>query len=157
MFKASIRTTVTHDLDEIIKNLEELDNAEVSAGYYDSQEHPEHDLTVPEIATINNYGFFNVPRRPFMSDAGQDNIKKTTEYIGEAIVDAIQNKPVDDDLQRAADNLKQNIQARILTNDYEENKEPYKSFKQEVYGHTKPLIATGYMKDNVNTRVKKGG
>ena len=155
--KASLRTIVTHSLDDIIKNLEKLDGTEISAGYYDSQEHPEHDLTVPEIAAINNYGHLNVPRRPFMSDAGQDNIKKTTEYVGDAVVDALSNKPVDDDLERAANNLKQNIQARIRNNNYEENKEPYKSFKQEAYGHTMPLIATGYMRDNVKTRIIKGG
>jgi hypothetical protein len=78
MLKASLRTKVTHSLDSIISALESLDGTEVSAGYYDRQQHPEHDLTVPEIAAINNYGHEGIVRRPFMTDAGQDNLKKTT-------------------------------------------------------------------------------
>ena len=155
MIKCSIVTSVEDNIDEILKDLEELNGVEVSAGYYNNKPHPEHDDTYPNIAFYNTFGALGLPRRPFMQDAGQMNIKKITKIVGEAVVDSLQNKSTKESLDKVAKQQKSDIKSAITNNNYLPNAEPYRTEKLELYGSSQPLIATGAMRDNIDTKISK--
>jgi hypothetical protein len=148
----------TRVLDRAIRELDKVDKTEMSAGYFNGRQHPVHtDSTYPDIAFINNYGWGNIPRRPFMSDAGQDDITLRTKLMAYALNELLRGKPYDDDLDKIAELMSQNIKNRIIGNSYVPNAESYKSYKQARWGSTDPLIASGNMRDNVEHKVTKKG
>jgi len=152
-------TLDTKKLDKIIHELAEVDDTEISAGYFNSKMHPVHtDTTYPDIAYINNYGVGNIPRRPFMSDAGQDNINYITKVAAFSLRDLLNGKPYEDDLAQIGKIMADNIKNRIADNNYLPNAESYKQYKQSRWGSSEPLVASGNLRDNVEHKVtKKGG
>jgi hypothetical protein len=155
MAKSKIEVELdTKLLDRLIRDFEELDGTEVSAGYYNSKPHPIHlGSTFPDIAYVNNYGANGLARRPFMSDAGQDNINKITGMVADAIDDLLRFKPYKDNLEAIGLVMANNIKARITTNSYTPNAEAYLQYKQARWGSSDPLIASGQLRDNVEHKV----
>ena len=152
-------TLDSRKLDKIIKELAEVDDTQMSAGYFNDKAHPVHpNTTYPQIAFLNNYGWGNVPRRPFMSDAGQDDIKLRTKLMAFALRQLVEGKNYEDDFDAVAKLMADNIKKRIVSNNYALNADNYKAYKEARWGNSDPLIASGNMRDNVEHKVtKKGG
>ena len=146
----------TLKLDKIINELAEVDDIQMSAGYFNAKAHPVHtNTTYPQMAFLNNYGWGNVPRRPFMSDAGQDDLIKRTKMVAFALYQLCQGKNYEDDLEDVAKLMASNIKKRINSNSYAANAESYKAYKQARWGSSEPLVASGNMRDNVEHKVTK--
>jgi hypothetical protein len=146
-------------LDKIIRELGKVDKTNMSAGYFNDKPHPVHtDVSYPQIAFMNNYGWDKIPRRPFMSDAGQDDITLRTRLVVNALRKLLSGVAYEGNFEDVAKLMANNIKKRIVSNSYVPNAEAYKAYKEARWGNSEPLIASGNMRDNVEHKVtKKGG
>lgn len=143
--------------DKLYKQLEDLDEWEAEAGYYDDVMH-ESGLTMADLAWINNNGAdlsngTTIPARPFMdqsfmSIAGSDFGQKE---LGDVIMN---NSSPKTQMDKLAKQMATQISMSIEYGSFEPNS-PYTI---SLKGRDDPLIDSGDMKESPQDKVvKKGG
>lgn len=152
-----IKAKVTQEIDlkvwdEIIAKTENLGNWEVEYGYYENQSHPESDLSLADIAAINEFGSKtkNIPSRPFMF---QTSLSHSADKQHEILyLDMLfKRKPLRSALKEIGERGVQLVEQIIDMGNFEANA----PFTIDLKGFDRPLVDTGYLKSHAKSKVQK--
>ena len=138
-------------IDSIIKKMETMEKYEATAGFYGKM-HPVHGVLDTYIAEVNNYGDDEIPERPFMDSAGTHSVieidRESPKLIGRIFAGEI---PVRTGLKRLGEIEAKWISQLIITNYFTDNAK----YTQKLKGKNDPLVDTGWLAENVDSKVEK--
>lgn len=143
----------TSFLDSLEKKLKTLTTYEGSAGFYGKM-HPTHGVRDVEIAVTNEYGdpTNNIPSRPFMRTAAShsglmisNELKKLWPKYLKGQIKTVSL------LKQLSEKEAEMIKRFIITNDFVDNS----AFTIAQKGFNDPLVNTGWLAENVDTKVRK--
>lgn len=143
-------------LTQLRSRYKKLDDWGAQAGFYREQKHPNGKLDAAHLAVILNYGHeeSNIPPRPFIVDGAQDSlIELRSMFISRFYQFVVNKQSPQNTLQPIAEAMARWIAQRILFNNYERNAE----YTVERKGFNRPLFETGWLAENVMTKVKRKG
>lgn len=152
------------DVDIVIKDFEwkalknklhEMQTTHGEAGFY-SDPHPNgRGATMAEVATYNEYGTKDIPARPFFAPAARQSRVVMSRMFVQRFQQILLNRTtVSKSLKELSDRQAEWIKERILFNTYARTI-PNADFTISKKGFNRPLFETGYMADNVKTKVVK--
>lgn len=135
---------------KLLKRLETLTDWEVEYGYYDDQMHPEHGLSLAEIARINEYGSTadRIPPRPFMRQTSELHEGDVNKFAGVVRDSLYYNKPVKTVLKEVGEQGTRYISFIVEVGAFAPN-------SPVTANPTEPLIQTGYLHNNAKSKVVK--
>lgn len=139
------------NLHNILRKVESLTQWEAEAGFDDTQ-HPEAEMSYAELAAIHELGI-GVPERSFMTQAWHEDQHRTREFKG--IVERVLygNSTAKKELKQLSNKMAGTIKLVIEMGDFE----PLAKITIRLKGHSRPLIETGALKENVKDSVVKKG
>lgn len=144
--------------DEIESRLLKLETVEVEAGYITPTPHKHSNLTLPEIAAIQQYGSIsrNIPERPFMTDGAELSKKKVHTEMSKAVVKYLTNKTANKKVFKpVADAMKEGIEDALLHGRFTPlSKTTIDIRRNKGRNGTDILIDTGQLLDGVETNIK---
>ncbi len=138
--------TLSEDGERLQKQIETLKKCRIKVGFQAGATYKDTGEDVVTVAAKNEFGFQNIPSRPFMRNALEKNRKAANEFaasylkkVGNASFD------VNTFLELMGEFMKSAIQKEISEGDFVPNS-PYTIAKK---GSDKPLIDTGLMRQSV--------
>ena len=163
MLKVKSKVTCdTKELTKLINKLKALDGAEVETGYFEEDEHPEHNVAMSDLAAWQEYGTKvngreHIPSRPFMYQAwvfSEPKQMKLTEKLNISYLYNSSARPnsINNYLEPFGNLMESNIKSSIYSGNFQENA----TLTIELKGHSNVLIETGYLADNSKTKYKTG-
>lgn len=165
---------LTPEGERIFRELEKLGKMVVNIGFQSGTKYP-NGKDVVEVAAYNEYGTYNMPSRPFLSDSVEDNEDAIVSFLQSQVIEIIQNgKTAEQVLKDIGVFQKDLVQSTIEEGEFEpnaditinggwmHNKKSGKLFYVEgkkVNGKVgdRPLIDNGTMKNAVNFVIEKKG
>lgn len=133
------------------KELEKLLNMEVKVGFQSGQATYEDGTDLVEVAAYNELGTSDTPARPFMKQSWEnheDRIRKASTQANKVVNDGGSAETALKQLGVFARGV---VQDEIRSGKFEPNAESTIRRK----GSNKPLIDTGFMRQNVNYVIEK--
>ena len=138
-------------IDSIISKMKTMDNYEATAGFY-GKTHPVHGVKDTYIAEVNNYGDDVTPERPFMDTAATHSIIEIDRKMADLMYRILSGQiPVRSTLKELGEIEAKWISQFIITNYFTENAPATIDDK----GFDDPLVHTGWMAENVDSKVRK--
>ncbi len=137
--------------------LKELGELEVRVGFQHGKAYEKDGTDICDIAAWNELGTEHIPSRPFIRQSVDNNQDKINNYLKARVKALAKGASAEDTLKKIGVYQQRLIQEQIVTGNYEENKEPYKSRKERKHPPAVPLIDTGRMRQSVNYVIQKKG
>lgn len=139
--------------EQIKKRLLKFDERQFDVGFLDNERYDDQDVTVPEVAWMNDQGTSEVPPRPFMTvdfmDFVNSEFKKDSKELFKSLL-LRKNVPYLKEIQKIADKYTKELQDIIF--DYPGSNSQWWA---EVKGFNDPLYHTGTMVNAVSNRIKR--
>lgn len=135
-----------------MRELRLLEKLIVYVGYQESSGSYEDGASLVEVAAYNNLGSSDTPARPFMKTAFENHQDELLAICKDALKVIANGGTAQQALSRMGVSTKGLIQQEIVEGSFAPNAESTIAKK----GSSKPLIDTGYMRENV-TYVIRGG
>ena len=140
-------------LEGLKAKLLDLQTTSAKIGFWEEVKHPNGKLDSAALANILENGAKNIPARPFIEDGSLDStielealaLKQTRKFL------TLPNASAKDALLPLAEVVSRWISGRILFNSYVDNA-PSTVRKK---GFNRPLYETGWLAENVQTKVGK--
>lgn len=139
--------------EQLKKRLMRFDERHVQVGFLGNERYPDQDLTVKEVAWMNDQGTSQVPARPFMTVDFHDFISENFHKdVKELFVTLLfkKNVPFVKELEKLADKYADSLKEIIY--DYPGHNSDW---WVDVKGFDDPLFHTGVMVNAVSSRVIK--
>lgn len=147
-------------LQQIKNAMREMDDMHGEAGFYQEMHPNGRGATAAEVANFNEYGTEmngepHIPARPFFKPAAKQSkasMKMSFDKIGFDILSG--KRSVLDGYDKLAKKQAAWIKERILFNNYA-SRIPNAPSTVEQKGFNRPLYETGWLADNVRTKVRR--
>lgn len=104
-------------------------------------------MSVPMVASLNEFGTYNIPPRPFFRNA----INKNSDKWGKIFLQGMQKQ----NAKNAFGLLGERIRKDIVQSINDTNEPPNSPVTIARKGSSKPLVDTGLMRASVNYRIKE--
>lgn len=104
-------------------------------------------MSVPMVASLNEFGTYNIPPRPFFRNA----INKNSDKWGKVFLQGMQKQGA----RNAFGLLGERIRKDIVQSINDTNEPPNSPVTIARKGSSKPLVDTGLMRASVNYRIKE--
>lgn len=104
-------------------------------------------MSVPMVASLNEFGTYNIPPRPFFRNA----INKNSDKWGKIFLQGMQKQGA----RNAFGLLGERIRKDIVQSINDTNEPPNSPVTIARKGSSKPLVDTGLMRASVNYRIKE--
>lgn len=104
-------------------------------------------MSVPMVASLNEFGTYNIPPRPFFRNA----ISKNYERWGKVFLQGMQKQGA----KNAFGLLGERIRRDVIQSINDTNEPPNSPVTIARKGSSKPLVDTGLMRASVNYRIKE--
>lgn len=104
-------------------------------------------MSVPMVASLNEFGTYNIPPRPFFRNA----INKNSDKWGKVFLQGMQKQ----NAKNAFGLLGERIRKDIVQSINDTNEPPNSPVTIARKGSSKPLVDTGLMRASVNYRIKE--
>lgn len=104
-------------------------------------------MSVPMVASLNEFGTYNIPPRPFFRNA----INKNSDKWGKIFLQGMQKQGA----RNAFGLLGERIRKDIIQSINDTNEPPNSPVTIARKGSSKPLVDTGLMRASVNYRIKE--
>lgn len=150
------------DWNKLETKLTQLESIEIEAGYITPKKHPDADITIAEIATIQQYGSItkNIPERPFMTDGSVLSERKVHSTSVEAVHRFLTGAGGSAVFKPVAEAMKEGIEDAILHQRFKPLSPVTLSVRRSKGNKsTDILIDSGTLLDGVETKINssKGG
>lgn len=140
-------------VDKLMKIIEELHNTKVEIGIIGDEKHRgANDFTVLGVAKANEFGFKNIPERPFLRGTYDKKLSEIQKNIDEWATQVLEFEL---DINAFWEMLGQygvDITKQYLT---DLNSPPNSPVTIERKGSSNPLIDTGQLRDSITYKVVK--
>lgn len=104
-------------------------------------------MSVPMVASLNEFGTYNIPPRPFFRNA----INKNSDKWGKIFLQGMQKQGA----RNAFGLLGERIRRDVIQSINDTNEPPNSPVTIARKGSSKPLVDTGLMRASVNYRIKE--
>lgn len=118
----------------------------LEAGFLEGVTYPDG-MSVPMVASLNEFGTYNIPPRPFFRNA----INKNSDKWGKVFLQGMQKQGA----RNAFGLLGERIRKDIVQSINDTNEPPNSPVTIARKGSSKPLVDTGLMRASVNYRIKE--
>lgn len=118
----------------------------LEAGFLEGVTYPDG-MSVPMVASLNEFGTYNIPPRPFFRNA----INKNSDKWGKIFLQGMQKQ----NAKNAFGLLGERIRKDIVQSINDTNEPPNSPVTIARKGSSKPLVDTGLMRASVNYRIKE--
>lgn len=118
----------------------------LEAGFLEGVTYPDG-MSVPMVASLNEFGTYNIPPRPFFRNA----INKNSDKWGKIFLQGMQKQGA----RNAFGLLGERIRKDIVQSINDTNEPPNSPVTIARKGSSKPLVDTGLMRASVNYRIKE--
>lgn len=118
----------------------------LEAGFLEGVTYPDG-MSVPMVASLNEFGTYNIPPRPFFRNA----INKNSDKWGKIFLQGMQKQSA----RNAFGLLGERIRKDIVQSINDTNEPPNSPVTIARKGSSKPLVDTGLMRASVNYRIKE--
>lgn len=118
----------------------------LEAGFLEGVTYPDG-MSVPMVASLNEFGTYNIPPRPFFRNA----INKNSDKWGKIFLQGMQKQGA----RNAFGLLGERIRKDIVQSINYTNEPPNSPVTIARKGSSKPLVDTGLMRASVNYRIKE--
>lgn len=118
----------------------------LEAGFLEGVTYPDG-MSVPMVASLNEFGTYNIPPRPFFRNA----INKNSDKWGKVFLQGMQKQSA----RNAFGLLGERIRKDIIQSINDTNEPPNSPVTIARKGSSKPLVDTGLMRASVNYRIKE--
>ncbi len=136
------------------KELEKLQNIEVCAGFQHGKATEDDGTDICDIAAWNEFGTSNIPSRPFIRDAVDNNGEQVAKMLQQEMAAVLNGESTTETLcKKAGLKMKDIIQESIKDGDFAPNAASTIARK----GSSHPLIDTGRMRQSVMYVVREKG
>ena len=138
-------------LKKIMKAAREGSKLRSDVGVFeDAGGHPDADMSVAALATIQEFGIIDPPRS-FLRSTVDENAKQIVDDLAVSVAEIVTGKNPKTALNDVGVKVRQKVIAKILSNDFEPLAESTVASK----GHDQYLVDSGTVLDSINTKVRK--
>lgn len=140
--------------DKIMRDLNDLDGTEIVAGILKDAGNDSKGTPYVDIAIYNEYGTKNIPSRPAVRIAADENGNKWQDTAKSGICNIIDGKGSKNAVcEKVGEQMKKDIQS--IFGDKSKLKPNAPATVKKKKGRNTPLIDTGKLRSKVNWRVEK--
>lgn len=157
--KSEILPGADTSLEELFTKILALNSVQIEAGFLTPKKHPESDLTLPEIAWIQQNGSNenNIPARPFITDGAFLSTKEIPKQMERVFYDYLVGNKGLAAFEPIAKVSRESIAKAIAMQKFKALSPITLKIRREK-GNASPLILidSAYMINNIESKVHKG-
>jgi len=145
-------------LDALFKLFSQMENIEIDAGYLEPTPHPHSELTLPEIAALQQFGSsgHKIPERPFLTDGAVMSVEDINKHWHTVLREYLIGKKGTAAFEPIAKASREGIAKAIAAQKFVPLAPTTLRIRKERGNtSTKILIETGYLINGIGSKITK--